>query len=120
MDNSSLEEKFENVSSLSGVALLRRIGEKLSIGENELKYFGLKYPGDDGHMNWVTLSEPVEKQLGKKPLHFQLGVRVYPEASDQLSLNCLRLCCYQIKCDLNRGCLFCSPTEHSSIDTYFA
>ena len=120
MDNSCVEEKFDKASCLTGVAILRRFGERLSIPEAELKYFGLKYPDSDGHMNWLALSDHVKKQLGKKAYHFQLGVRFYPEANGELSENCLRLCCYQVKCDFIRGYLSCDPVQHAAIDSYFA
>ena len=119
MDNTCVEERFAKDCCLTGVTLLRSIGERLEITESELKHFGLKYADTDGQMNWLSLSDRIKKHT-KKLFQFQLGVRIYPEANEQLSENCLRLCCYQIKCDLNRGHYLCDPTQHAAIDSYFA
>lgn len=120
MDNTCIKEKFDKDLSVTGVAILNRLGERLAIPKQDLKHFGLKYPDTDGQMNWLPLSDSVKKHSFKKPYQFQLGVRIYPEANEQLSESCLRLCCYQIKSDLNRGQLSCSASQHAAIDSYFA
>lgn len=120
MDNTYVEEKFDAEVPLTGVAILRRVGERLEIPTTDLKYFGLKYPDSDGQMNWLVLSEPVKKHLSKKPYQLQLAVRIYPEANESLSDSCLRLCCYQMKSDINRALFVCTPSQHAAIDSYFA
>lgn len=120
MDNTCLQEKFDGEGSLTGVEILRRIGERLEIPDTDLKYFGLKYPDTDGQMNWLILSEPVKKHSSRKPHQLQLAVRIYPEATESLSSSCLKLCCYQVKSDINRGLLMCTRSQHAAIDSYFA
>ncbi|XP_028391364.1 band 4.1-like protein 1 [Dendronephthya gigantea] len=120
MDNTCVEEKFEGEKALMGVEVLRRVGKRLEIPDVDLKYFGLKYPDSDGQMNWLVLSEPVKKHVSKKPYQLQLAVRIYPEANESVSESCLKLCCYQVKSDINRGLFMCTPSQHASIDSYFA
>ena len=120
MDNTCLQEKFDGEVSLTGVEILRRVGERLEIPDTDLKYFGLKYPDSDGQMNWLILSEPVKKHISKKPFQLQLAVRIYPEGTESLSSSCLKLCCYQVKSDINRGLFMCTCSQHAAIDSYFA
>ena len=120
MDNSCLQEKFDGEGNLTGVEILRRVGERLEIPDTDLRYFGLKYPDSDGQMNWLILSEPVKKHVSKKPHQLQLAVRTYPEGTESVSSSCVRLCCYQVKSDINRGLLMCTCSQHAAIDSYFA
>ena len=120
MDNICLQEKFDGESTLTGVDVLRRVGKRLEIPDTDLKYFGLKYPDSDGQMNWLILSEPVKKHVSKKPYQLQLAIRIYPEANESVSESCLKLCCYQVKSDINRGLFICTPSQHAAIDSYFA
>lgn len=120
MDNACLQETFDGDTTLTGVEILRRVGKRLDILDTDLKYFGLKYPDLDGQMNWLIPSELVKKHVLKKPYQLQLSVRIYPEADESISENCVRLCCYQVKSDINRGEFMCSPSQHAAIDSYFA
>ncbi|XP_046850006.1 band 4.1-like protein 1 [Xenia sp. Carnegie-2017] len=120
MDNTCLQEKFDEERSMTGVDILRRIGERLNLSKDELKYFGLKYPDLDGQMNWLLLSESVKRHFSKRPYQLQMAVRIYPEANNTISDHCVRLCCYQIKSDINRGIFMCTPSQHAAIDSYFA
>ena len=120
MNNDCLLEKFDGEGTITGVEILRRVGERLGIPDTELKYFGLKYPDSDGQMNWLILSEQVKKHMSKKPYQLQLAVRIYPEANEKLSESCLKLCCYQVKSDINRGVFVCTPSQHAAVDSYFA